>query len=499
MIPSCTICKKRKKRCDFDLPSCKYCVVMGTHCEYYDVGLGYNVPREYLKSLNDNIFILKNQIEKYKSKIDRRSTENDPESLTTDEKPYEIVKNGTLIEGSALSPHYFGPCSLISMIRMSSIMLELQMDSFQKIYTINYESVPPIKISFDYGMITSDHSKILISNYITNIYPEFPLISESFFHNDIMIKNYPDNKQLFIFLILLVSSAHLTKKRLDFVPIKIMLQQKVVELMKPKLCHNDGDSLLSLLLYSLFELMDPSTGNSAWKVLSLACTIAERLQLRNLNDNIELPGAVASTIPRSHFLKVLVSLETEVSISLGNSPTFNLSENQVLTIQNDSLRKFFTEQYQKDEFYGSIFADSSECKIGKIIQNSESYPQDNYNLWLIASPLLSHKCSDCEEYFNSFVMLMLNSSIGILDKYSKQKNHNNVTLYWIVLTNVSISVINLILIKKFFFASYAGTTKEVEMMEYIALGQKLILNISSTWYYSNFVRSYIELALSKLE
>ncbi|OXT14379.1 hypothetical protein B9K06_25970, partial [Bacillus sp. OG2] len=124
---------------------------------------------------------------------------------------------------------------------------------------------------------------------LNNIYPYFPLLSESFFHFDLMVKNYPDSKQMYIILILLVSSAQIMRKRWDFITIKVMLQQKVVEMMKTKLGNEDGDTLLILLFYALYELLDPEVGVSVWKTLSLACDIAERLQLKNYDDTIPLP------------------------------------------------------------------------------------------------------------------------------------------------------------------------------------------------------------------
>lgn len=498
MLPSCIICKKRKKKCDFNLPSCKHCESMGTQCEYYDEGLDNNVPREYLKSLNDNIIALKSEIDKYKKKINKRTSQN---GFTADKKNrlYEIIKNGTLLEGENSELHYFGPCSLVSMIYMSSMMLDLRITSLEPLSILDYKSIPSVKMTFDYGMITSDHSKVLITNYLTNIYPHYPLLSESFFHFDLMVKNYPERKQLFVLQILLISSAQIMRKRLDFVPIKVMLQQKVLDLMKTKLSREDGDTLLSFLLYALYESFDPETGKSVWKTLSFACAIAERLQLKNLDNTIPLPGVIASTIPRSQFLKVLVYLDSEMSLCLGNSPSISLSKNQILSLEDASLKSYFLRIFEKVEFYNTLYANSSGCDIVKLLESPNATTLSDPNIWILASPLLSHRCSDCDVYFSSMVMNILNASIAIIEDYDTRISGGGITLYWVALSKISTAVLNLIILRKLHPSSYFGIVENSVSLDNIVLGQRLVSQISSQWYSANAIKSFIDLACALLK
>lgn len=493
MLPSCIICKKRKKKCDFNLPSCKHCESMGTQCEYYDEGLDNNVPREYLKSLNDNVIALRNEIEKYRKKINKRTSQN---GYTVDKKNrlYEVIKNGTLLEGTNSELHYFGPCSLVSMIYMSSMMLDLRITSLDRVSILDYKSIPPVKMTFDYGMITSDHSKVLITNYLTNIYPSYPLLSESFFHFDLMVKNYPDKKQLFILLILLISSAQIMRKRTDFVPIKVMLQQKVLEIMKTKLSHEDGDSLLAFLLYALYESFDPETGKSMWKTLSSACAIAERLQLKNLDNTKPLPGLIACTIPRSQFLKVLVFLDSEMSLCLGNSPSISLSKNQILNLKDLSLQSYFLQIFEKVQFYNTLYANSSGCDIVRLFESPMLTTQNDPNIWILASPLLSHNCTSCEAYFSTVVMNILNASIAIIGDYDLRIKGTGITLYWVALSKISTAVLNLILIKKLYYSNYFGLLEKSTVVDNIILGQRLVSQISSQWYSANSIKSFIDMA-----
>lgn len=496
MLPSCILCKKRKKRCDFNLPNCKHCETMGTPCEYYDEGLGNNVPREYLKSLDDSISNLKNEIQKYKMKIEKRTTQNDF-MLTSENKLYNTVKNGTFIEGSDSVLHYFGPCSLVSMTYMSSMMLNLKRDLLENLITLDYSVIPQVKIPFDYSMITSDHSKILISNYLANIYPVFPLLSDSFFHFDLMIKNYPETKQLFILLILLISSAHIMRKRSDFVVIKIMLQQKVLDLMKIKLTQEDGDSLLSLILYAIYELFDPEVGKSVWKTLSLACDIAERLQVKNLNTEVPLPGTISKDIPRSNFLKILVSLDTRVSLCLGKPPHIALSKNQVLIIQDDAMREYFLNLFVKTDLFYYVYSNTSGCDISHVFDYSRTFGINDPHLWLMLSPMLSHRCSKCDLYFDLMVIEILSSSLQIIDNYLNVMKPSGIHFYWFAITDISIALINLLIIKSLYHESYLGMVQDEQISKGISQGQKLITQISSQWYYANYIKSFIELASMK--
>lgn len=482
MLPSCTICKKRKKKCDFNLPSCKHCESMGTHCEYFDEGLGNNVPREYLKNLNDNIILLKSEIEKFKKKIEKR-TSNKNFSTFTKDKLYETVKNGTFIEGKNSALQYYGPCSLISMVYMSSMMLGLKESSFEQISVLEYKSIPSVKISFDYSIITTDHSKILITNYLNNIYPHFSLLPETFFHFDLMVKNYPEEKQLYIFLIMLVSSAHLMRKRSDFIAIKIMLQQKIMEKMKTKLNNEDGDSLLILLFYTLYELLDPEIGTSVWRTLTLACDVAERLQLKNLDDNKPLPGVMARHIPKCNFLKVLTYLDTEVMISIGKLPLIDLSTTQLTFVDNNLVNH--------PEFFKILYEDTSCCDILKLLQYPKFFNITDSELWLIASPLLCHKCKDCQINYDVIVLEILNSSFNTISNCSNS-NRKGILLYWTALSKISVALINLVIIKRFYSSSYIGIIEEKAILNKIYLGKELISEISSQWYYANTVKYFIE-------
>ena len=506
MLPSCILCKKRKKRCDFNLPSCKHCKSMGTQCEYFDEGLGNNVPREYLKSLNDNIILLKSEIDKYKKKINKRTNneENREELVKSTSNNtsdlYDMTKNGTFLEGSDNELHYFGPCSIPSMVYMSSMMIKLNSNKLNRFNILEFRSLPNLKIQFDYSLITSEHTKILISNYLTEIYPNFPLLSENFFHFDLMVKNYPEWKQLFIFLILLISASHLMRKKSDFTIIKLMLQQKVNELMKSKISNEDGDELLCLILYSIYQLLDPEMGKTVWKTISLACDIAEKLKLKDINNNYySLNGKVAKNVSKKQILKCLAILDSEVSLLLGRPPQLNLEKNQILNIENDDvLVNELLIIYDKTEFFNVLYSNSSNCGVLTLFQSLKYHSNKNVKIWLLSSPLLSHKCNDCNLYYDSAVINILSSSLKYIEDYNNQSKNSGVILYWIELSHITISLINLILISKFYSSSYQGIVSDKTIDKHLVIGRNILSKLCSHWYYANTIKAYIDLLIESM-
>ena len=491
MLPSCALCKKRKKKCDFNLPSCKNCESTGTQCEHFDEGLGNYVPREYIKSLSDNIVHLKYEIEKYKKKIDKRSlqTEGSPRS---DSNLYDTIKNGIFIEGSDSELHYFGPCSVVAVTYMTTMLLKLNTTTFERVVMMDFKSMPAIHIPFDLNMITSEHTKILISNYLTEVYPVYPLLSESFFHFDLMVKNYPPSKQVFIFLTLLVSSAHLMRKRSDFVPIKIMLQHKVLELMKSRASCEDCDYLVCLILYAVYQLLDPENGESIRRTISLACDLAQRIHLVDYSRNDEIPGSITKDISKNAILKILLTLDSEVSIVLGKLPLLTMINQKISNIEEEQGGNLLRASCEKYEFYILIYSNSSNCKVCKIFQFQRYKYSKDYNLWLLASPLLSHRCNDCNLCYDSFVLNIMNASMSTISKFDASLKGTGIIHYWIALSKVAVSIMNLVLIRRIHSSCYSGFVTNDSVCEHILLGKQLISQISAQWYCASPVREFID-------
>ncbi|KAH3671160.1 hypothetical protein OGAPHI_000871 [Ogataea philodendri] len=395
MLLACNACKRRKKKCDFEFPSCLKCKERGAICEYYDEGVGGTVSRVYLKDLNDRIAVLKDEIKRLKTPPEKiKRNPNDSHDW------YQIASNGCFIEYPNGEFHHFGPTSAVSIINLTSRLLHINCNLDTLTFQEHY--LPRLKVQFDYNMISNDHSKLLIENYLYKVYPIYPILPRSFFDPDLLIRNYAPEKKLFILLILLVSSAHLQRSHSHFVTIKAMIQPKVVELLKAKVSDIDHSTLVALLYYAVYETLDPECGQSLWKTLSLACEIAEKLQLTNLTNLKQTHTIVGQQISKFNLLRVLMDLDISNSLSLGRPPLINLVVEHPDLFENDPELKPLIDLKNKCDMFRICYSIGSDCPIKRVhsfmtVQNSKSP-----SLWIICFPLIFHSCSECESINISF-------------------------------------------------------------------------------------------------
>ncbi|KAG7712117.1 hypothetical protein KL930_004196 [Ogataea haglerorum] len=474
---------------------------MGTICRYYDEGLGTSVSRRYLKNLDDKIRELKHEIAKYENKIQRKNLAHS--STSSQQETHELseasVSSGCFIEANRDS-YYFGPGSVISMVHSVSKVLNLNSETNILSSIDNYTSFPQIKVPFDFSIIGNDQSRLLIENYLSNIYPVFPLLPESFFHFEVMIRNYPSYEQLFVLLIFLISAAHLMRKRVDFAYIKIMLQQKVAELMKEKLRDSDGDTLLALVYYAIYEMLDPESGSPVWKTLSLACGLAEKLRFSNTGNEGPIPGRVCKQVPRVRLLKVLYELETSVSLCLGRPPSIYFSRNQIarLEIDDGNNRMIFVELTNRIDLFKEIYGKISGCPVcwAETLIEQQLETKSKSTQWLTACSLLTHSCSQCER--SSFYLNVLQSCIEVIKNASHKFQKFAPLCFWIEISNVTLSLLSLMVIAKLHHEVLKDPPFQGKIIDAISTGKQLLVRYSTFWPSSQALLSFTEFALESM-
>lgn len=489
MLPSCNACKRRKKRCDFELPTCKNCAALGVVCEYYDENLHRDIPRSLIKDLDDSIHQLKSEITKYERKIKKRTAkQNRTDDDNGDNGQDQSV--GTFIVGPGSSVCYFGPGSAVSMVTIASKMLGLKSNALKSIKSCDI--LPQVTVPLDYTILDKDHTRVLIDNYLTSIYPVYPLLGKDLFHENLSLKSYPRYEQIFARLALLLSAAHLMRRRLDFVPIKIMLQQRVVHSLRSSMNIEDGDSLLAIIYYAIYELLDPEVGGSAGKALSLATAIAEKLNLTNLKNVSQLRGSICKRIPPQRLLTVLLNLDTSVSFSFGKPSSI------VLDVAD--VKNFAAPEYQNDmlcccyqqQLFTRIYAVDIECPIQCAISafsDLKSLPDQS---WIIASQLVSHECPHCKSTKDIFLSQILTTSKAILADYKLQIRDYNPLEYPTAVSNIANATLAMILLTNFF--PHLGGAAPLELRDHISSGRHLLQRLASQWYYANTLSSYVDMA-----
>ncbi|ESX01489.1 hypothetical protein KL918_004145 [Ogataea parapolymorpha] len=472
---------------------------MGTICRYYDEGLGTSVSRRYLKNLDDKIRELKHEIAKYENKIERKNLARSSTSSEQETKqlPETSVSCGCFIEGNKDS-YFFGPGSVVSMVHSVSKVLNLTVETSNLSSIDNYTSFPQIKVPFDFSIIGNDQSRLLIENYLSKIYPVFPLLPESFFHFEVMIRNYPSYEQLFVLLIFLISATHLMRKRVDFASIKIMLQQKVAELMKDKLRDSDGDTLLALVYYAVYEMLDPEAGSPVWKTLSLACGLAEKLRFSNTGNQGPIPGRVCKQVPRIKLLKVLYELETSVSLCLGRPPSIYFSRNQIarLEIDDGNNRMVFVELTNRIDLFQNIYGKLSGCPICRAEALIGQQLETKSTQWLTACSLLTHSCAQCEG--SSFYLNVLQSSVECIKNASRRAQKYAPLCFWIEVSSITLSLLSLLIITKLHHEVLEDSPFQGKIIDAISTGKQLLVRYSTFWPNSQVLLSFAEFALESM-
>ncbi|KYG13707.1 hypothetical protein FVEG_13960 [Fusarium verticillioides 7600] len=110
-INACNRCRKRKARCDTQIPACQPCQNAGSTCDYTDGRSGDVHPRSYIHELEAQLMRLESQLQE----ADDAATEVSPptSTLRSDEEPaQDLIRVGD--EGHA---HFIGASSGMYLVR----------------------------------------------------------------------------------------------------------------------------------------------------------------------------------------------------------------------------------------------------------------------------------------------------------------------------------------------------------------------------------------------
>ncbi|GME25339.1 Fungal specific transcription factor domain containing protein [Neofusicoccum parvum] len=117
-VTACARCKARKQRCDQNLPACANCERAGVDCVGHDVD-GSLVPRSYLKSLEDRVAHLEQQLDDYR----RSDTRASPAPATNPQpgRVEDLLGQASFVSiypSTFPSPRYMGPGSGLPLLRL---------------------------------------------------------------------------------------------------------------------------------------------------------------------------------------------------------------------------------------------------------------------------------------------------------------------------------------------------------------------------------------------
>ncbi|KAF4536194.1 Fungal specific transcription factor domain containing protein [Lasiodiplodia theobromae] len=113
-VTACARCKARKQRCDQNLPACANCERAGVDCVGHDLD-GSVVPRSYLKSLEDRVAHLEQELQQYRQQTPTLPTHSDLGSL---EHVLAQASFVSLHPSTFPSPRYMGTACGLPLLRL---------------------------------------------------------------------------------------------------------------------------------------------------------------------------------------------------------------------------------------------------------------------------------------------------------------------------------------------------------------------------------------------
>ncbi|KAH8691389.1 hypothetical protein BGW36DRAFT_438990 [Talaromyces proteolyticus] len=314
----CIRCRKRKIRCDLQLPSCKNCKLADVECLFWDDSLGQKIPCSYLHSLRQKVLGLKSQIETAQEQC--RGSSNDlranVESTQSLEYSYHLRTSDCVNLKYQSRQAYLGPGNsarlierhlndaihwhLVNNIQLPKSLLPDEISQFpflQEMAPHDSNLLWPYSLTSDqrrselHSLVPPSTQRAIIEHYFETVSPEYTLLSpaqESMLRGhenplrwSSMHKNDPG--AMVVSIVFAISAALITRDldpSLSYVATHCRedlhkVHQRVVSPMDP--IEAPKRTCMTLCGLVLCELICPVSGK-LWDLLGRAISTLDHLQ-----------------------------------------------------------------------------------------------------------------------------------------------------------------------------------------------------------------------------
>ncbi|CDK26587.1 unnamed protein product [Kuraishia capsulata CBS 1993] len=494
MISTCLRCKKRRIKCDLQLPGCKNCTASETECVIWDECLNAKVSREEIHTRLQRVILLQEQLEKTQHSPQEEETDEvinqgligkaGPQYLVPSLKNqtiedllpfrWETVKKGYWYgEDRGPDAIFFGSSSPISVAVWASSLLGVRIEPPKYVK----EEVEEFRLPKT--LITQLMMRKLLKHYEEKIYPEYPLIAPSFFNMDVKLKNLPPRQQIFTLLALVAASTHLSRSEKDYRVISATLRNWLNDEVGAYLEEYTDDTFLVFMFLILMEELDPRSQN-LYVLLSMACRYAViRGFYRDTTDDVE-----ERTSRRNLFL-VLYKMESEIAGFLGR-PMLLPCESIMFEDADQKTATTLRLTKSRMDIYRMIFngPDDSCVFSQQLVEELLSLPilAAASTHWFLASlPFAIHRCHECENLHlpkSEFRERLVKSFLIKLDDLYRLYKEDQIISLWIhTLYCFSLSLAMMVYYKMGYLSNYWTSAdfeksfhKIIEMMGYCRLG-----------------------------
>ncbi|OJD29613.1 fungal specific transcription factor [Diplodia corticola] len=193
-LQTCKRCRKRRIKCDLQLPSCSSCQLADAECLFFDDSLGHEVPRSYLHALNVKVEELEAEIRSFRS----------PQPAPVPQLPVHVALDDYSLQPPSQEPanpryassdSYLGPGSsaelldnlLTTLVRRKLSSPHSPLPKFASTFRDGSDehtlAFPALNLKINPGKLDTQslqHPQVqraLIEYYAKAVQPSFPLLS----------------------------------------------------------------------------------------------------------------------------------------------------------------------------------------------------------------------------------------------------------------------------------------------------------------------------------
>ncbi|KAL1618813.1 hypothetical protein SLS56_010372 [Neofusicoccum ribis] len=307
-LQTCKRCRKRRIKCDLQLPSCSSCQLADTECLFFDDSLGHEVPRSYLHALNVKVEELEAEIRSLKAPAGARTPQlPDPLKLL---QPSPEDYNLQPRDQDAANPRYasntsyLGPGSSAELLdNLLTTLVRRQLSSehtppnylpkfiskFRDGEDEHALSFPALNLKINPGKLDTQslqHPQVqraLIEYYAKAVQPSFPILSPDQLrlllgYENPLRQSANDAEKLLIHGMLAVSSA-LVARDLDrdqSIAASLWTEKLFDHITRSYSADNNGPpnpklTILSLCFLAILDLVCPGASRgSVWEIIGSA-------------------------------------------------------------------------------------------------------------------------------------------------------------------------------------------------------------------------------------
>ncbi|GME54758.1 Fungal specific transcription factor domain containing protein [Neofusicoccum parvum] len=352
-VTACARCKARKQRCDQNLPACANCERAGVDCVGHDVD-GSLVPRSYLKSLEDRVAHLEQQLDDYR----RSDTRASPAPATNPQpgRVEDLLGQASFVSiypSTFPSPRYMGPGSGLPLLRLllQDIQSTTSFGSASTVHPIPSSILDQLPHEIAAFLPAQDVSRQLIDAYFEHCGFFSPILYRAEVLRMLEASDESSVEERYTLFMVLAVAIQLLNRTDSSLPaqradayfsaaLRLLLDHPAV-LLAGDLRHLED--LLLLVQYTCFS----SSLTGAWHVIGLATRLAVDLGLHDHADHLPLDPLTLDR--RKRLFWATYTFERNLCAVLGR-PVSIPDESIFVSLPSDADDEFITATVRSEEY-----------------------------------------------------------------------------------------------------------------------------------------------------